>query len=83
MFIKEKVLFHFNLHLVVFGYFNYDNVNNEAFVINLFILLVKFHIHNSKFSNKMPCFTVVYKEFENYFCTIQHRSNRKAIKTNF
>ncbi len=71
MFITEKVLFHFILHFenVVFGYFNQD------FVINLFILLVKFHIHKCKLSNRKPCFTVFYKELESYFC------NRKAIKT--
>ncbi len=69
MFIKEQVLFHFN----------YDNVNNEAFVINL-LILVKFHIHKCKFSNKKP-FKKFYKELENYFCTIQHSTNRQAIKT--
>lgn len=63
MFIKDKVLFNFNLHLenVVFGYFNYGN--NEVFVI-LFILLVKFHIHKCKFSNKNPvlqCFIKSWK----------------------
>lgn len=83
VFIKKRVLFNFNLHYetVIFGYFNYDNLNNEAFVINLFILLIKFHIHKCKFSNKKPCFTVFYKELKNYFCTIQHSANRKAIKT--
>ncbi len=83
MFIKEKGTFNFNLHYenVFFGYFNFDNLNNEAFVINLLILFVKFHIHKCKFSNKKHCFTVVYKELENYFCTFQHSTNRKAIKT--
>ncbi len=63
MFIKEKGTFNFNLHYenLFFGYFNFDNLNNEAFVINLLILFVKFHIHKCKFSNKKPCFTVVYK----------------------
>ncbi len=83
VFITEKILFNFILHFenVVFGYFIQDNVNNEAFVINLFILLVKFHIHKCKFSNRKPCFTVFYKELESYFCTIQSSANRKAIKT--
>ncbi len=56
VFITEKILFNFILHFenVVFGYFIQDNVNNEAFVINLFILLVKFHIHKCKFSNRNP-----------------------------
>ncbi len=82
VFITEKILFNFILHFenVVFGYFIQDNVNNEAFVINLFILLVKFHIHKCKFSNRKPCFTVFYKELESYFCTIQSSANRKAIK---
>ncbi len=83
VFISEKVLSNFILHFenVVFGYFIQDNVNNKAFVINLFVLLVKFHIHQCKFSNRKPCFTVFYKELESYFCTIQSSTNRKAIKT--
>ncbi len=83
VFISEKVLSNFILHFenVVFGYFIQDNVNNKAFVINLLVLLVKFHIHRCKFSNRKPCFTVFYKELESYFCTIQSSTNRKAIKT--
>ncbi len=56
-------------------------MNNKAFVINLFVLLVKFHIHRCKFSNRKPGFTVFYKELESYFCTFQNSTNRKAIKT--
>ncbi len=39
VFISEKVLSNFILHFenAVFGYFIQDNVNNKAFVINLFI----------------------------------------------
>ncbi len=82
MFIKENVLFNFNLQCenVISGYFNLDNLNNEALVINLLILFVRFHIHKCKFSNKKPFFIVVYKELENYVCTIQHSTTRKAIK---
>ncbi len=29
-------------------------MNNKAFVINLLVLLVKFHIHRCKFSNRKP-----------------------------
>uniref|UniRef100_A0A672KZU7 Insulin gene enhancer protein ISL-2A-like n=2 Tax=Sinocyclocheilus grahami TaxID=75366 RepID=A0A672KZU7_SINGR len=88
MFIKEKVLFNFNLHFenVVFGYFKYDNVDNEVFVINLFILLVKFHIHKCTFSNKNPCFTVFFKELENclswqLLCTDHHELFNKFMGT--
>jgi len=56
-------------------------VKNEAFVINLFILLVKFHIHKCKFTNRKPCFKVFSKELESYLCTIRSSANRKAIKT--
>jgi len=42
-------------------------VFKEAFVINLLILLVKFHIHKCKFSNKKPLFSVFLIEFENIF----------------
>ncbi len=49
---------------VVLGYFIQDNVNNKAFVINLFVLLVKFHIHRCKFSNRNPCFTVFYNSLD-------------------
>ncbi len=83
VFISEKVLSNFILHFenVGLGYFIQDNVNNKAFVINLLVLLVKFHIHRCKCSNRKPCFTVFYKELESYFCTIQSSTNRKAIKT--
>ncbi len=81
--LSQKRYSNFILHFenVVFGYFIQDNVNNKAFVINLFVLLVKFHIHRCKFSNRKPCFTVFYKELESYFCAIQSSTNRKAIKT--
>ncbi len=60
MFITEKVLFNFHLHFESVGFlvFNQDNMNNEAFVINLLILRVKFHIYKCIFSNRKPCFTV-------------------------
>ncbi len=75
-YLSQKRYSNFILHFenVVFGYFIQDNVNNKAFVINLFVLLVKFHIHRCKFSNRKPCFTVFYKELESYFCTIQRLS---------
>ncbi len=68
-YLSQKRYSNFILHFenVVFGYFIQDNVNNKAFVINLFVLLVKFHIHRCKFSNRKPCFTDVYKELESYF----------------
>lgn len=84
LFIKEKVLFNFVLLFenVVFGYSKYENcVIKEAFVINLLILLVKFHIHKCKFSNKKPLFSVFLKEFKNNFSTIQSSTNRKSMKT--
>jgi len=57
-------------------------VFKEAFVINLLILLVKFHIHKCKFSNKKPLFSVFLIEFENiFFSTIQSSTNAKANKT--
>lgn len=54
-------------------------------ILLIFILLVKFHIHKCIFSNKTKknCFRVFYNKLENYPCnvTIQHSTNRKAIKT--
>ncbi len=47
-----QVQTHLHFENVVFGYFIQDNVNNKAFVINLLVLLVKFHIHRCNFEQK-------------------------------
>ncbi len=58
MFIKENLLYHFNYYYenVIFGYFNFDRLNNEAFVITMLVLFVKLHIHKCVFSNKKNLF---------------------------
>ena len=47
---------------VLLGFVNHkSNKHKEFFVINLIIILAKFHIHKSKFSHKKPLFLI----FEN------------------
>ena len=53
----------------------------EYYMINLLVLLAKYHIHKSKCSNHKPFFLIFEKELKQYITTILHSINRKAIKT--
>ena len=53
----------------------------EYYIINLLVLLAKYHKHKSKFSNHKPSFFIFKKELKQYITTILHSINRKAIKT--
>ena len=69
---------------VLFGLFDSDRIKgkpNETFIINLFILLAKFHIHKSKFSHSKPLFLIFENETKQYIKSISDSNNKKAIKT--
>ena len=53
----------------------------EYYIINLLVLLAKYHKHKSKFSNHKPSFFIFEKELKQYITTILHSINRKATKT--
>jgi len=57
------------------------SMEKEAYIINLLIILGKFHIHLCKFTNQKPFFSVLLKELENYMVSIKDSTNKKAVKT--
>ena len=78
------MLEHFVLffELVIFGFVKFEHHHHErAYLINLLLILGKFHIHKCKFSNRKPAFTVFHKEFELYLKSIVSSENEKAVKT--
>lgn len=76
---KKFVLYWKN---VLFGLFeNSLNNNYSIYLINLLILMSKFHIHCCKFSGKKPCFTAFYNGFKQYIQSISMSENHKALKT--
>ncbi len=82
--INRNVLQGFSLLFkdVLFGFFNIQNDKiNEYFIINLLLLLAKFHIHRSKFTHQNPLFIVFKKEVQQYIQTISSSKNLKALKT--
>ena len=67
---------------VLFG-FSYDSnkKRNEVYIINLIIILAKFHIHKSKFSHSKPSLIVFEIEAKQYIKSISDSKNKKAEKT--
>lgn len=67
---------------VLFGYTDFSRKDPNAFyIINLILLLAKYHIHKCKFSSKEPHFLTFRKEIELYVNTICSSHNKKALKT--
>ena len=52
----------------------------EYYIINLLVLLAKYHIHKSKFSNHKPSFSIFEKELKQYITTILHSITEKPSK---
>ena len=79
----QKIDFNFTLSYedVLFGSFSYDPAKSDQYyIINLIVLLAKYHIHKCKFSSQKPLFLVFVKELKQYL-TIQRSQNKKAVKT--
>ncbi len=53
----------------------------EHYIINLIILLAKFHTHKSTFSKSEPSFIIFEHKTKQYIKTIFSSENQKAIKT--
>ena len=53
----------------------------ELYIINLIIILGKYHIHKAKFSHSKPWFVAFQKEMEQYLQSICDSNNKKAMKT--
>ncbi len=71
--INHNVLQGFSLLFkdVLFGFFNIQkHKSNEYFIINLLLLIAKFHIHCSKFTHQTPLFLVFKKEVQQNIKTI-------------
>ncbi|CAI5671519.1 unnamed protein product [Oreochromis niloticus] len=85
VFISENIFEGFVLFwkYVLFGLhknqkqFNFDN----RYMINLLILMAKFHIHKSKCLGRHPSFYVFSFELVQYLNSIKNSTNPKAIKT--
>uniref|UniRef100_A0A3Q3AHM4 Reverse transcriptase domain-containing protein n=1 Tax=Kryptolebias marmoratus TaxID=37003 RepID=A0A3Q3AHM4_KRYMA len=83
-YVQLKIDFNFCLSwsTVLFGVHDVKSKNQkQMYIINLIILLGKYHIHKSKFSNTTPSFLVFKKELEQYIINISDSNNKKAIKT--
>ena len=79
----QKIDFNFTLSYedVLFGSFTYNPAKSDQYyIINLIVLLAKYHIHKCKFSSQKPLFLVFVKELKQYL-TIQRSQNKKAVKT--
>jgi len=55
-------------------------MENEAYIINLVIIFVKFRIHRCKFKNQKPLFSVVLKGLEHYMVSIKDIQIKKLFK---
>uniref|UniRef100_A0A3B5R4M7 Reverse transcriptase domain-containing protein n=1 Tax=Xiphophorus maculatus TaxID=8083 RepID=A0A3B5R4M7_XIPMA len=83
-FISQRILDNFSLTYInmLFGFFSYPtNKTKHFYIINLILLVAKYHIHKSKFSNQKPRFSAFKVEFKQYITSLQYSRNRKAIKT--
>ena len=60
----------------------FDDENASlSYIMNLILLLGKFHIHKAKFSKSSPSFTIFLIELKSYVTTLSHVTNQKAERT--
>lgn len=63
----------------MFGFVDTDkNAEKEFYLINLLLLLTKYHIHRCKFSNNKLHFKVFVRELQQYFETLSVTENTKG-----
>lgn len=80
-FVTQKVQRHFALYFecIILVFLKYESKYYEqAYLINLLLILGKFHIHRCKFSNQKTTFTVFYRQFELYLRSIASSENKKV-----
>lgn len=67
---------------VLFGLFESNSKNSDAiYLINLLLLMSKYHIHSCKYSGKKTCFFAFHNSFKQYIQSITLSTKQKAIKT--
>ena len=80
----DKLVSNFSLFWkdVPFGFLdNESKKQKEIYLINLLIILGKYHIHKAKFNISKPSFIAFGKETEQYIKTIYDLKNKKAANT--
>lgn len=67
---------------MLLGFHSYDNSKKDQyFLINLLVILAKFHIHKCKFCNTQPLFGIYLNEIKHYKDLLLFSNNMKAVKT--
>lgn len=74
LFNKTTVEFRFDEKNIIFGF---SPQNNKYNIVNLFILMGKFHIHKAKMSKAIPSFTLFLIELKLYFESLKYIENNK------
>lgn len=78
-FLKHFILLYKDM---LFGFYKIHNLEKKHYyIINLLLLLGKFHIHKSKVLKRKPLFKILKLEFQQYKETIQQSSKFKAKQT--
>merc|ERR1712131_17668 len=75
--LKTKMSLHLGAKDILF-YFENES-SNIRFIVNLIILIAKFHIHKAKFSKSLPSFVKFQIEFKKYCETIEKIENKKCL----
>lgn len=78
---KLNVNIRINIFDVMLYFYLCGLSKNLIFVIQLFIIFGKYHIHKCKWSNSQPSFNVFHLDFKTYYKTIENMQNMKATRT--
>ncbi len=74
-----NVNYGFTLKDVILYYENKSNKDLEC-IVNLFILLAKFHIHKQKFLNSSPMLNLFCSDFDFYISSLRLLKNKRSVK---
>ncbi len=77
---KLDTLFKITIECILFGLFDKKIPIKKLFIINLFTLLAKFHIHTSLFTKQKLNFFVFMSYCKSYLDTLNYCKNSKAFK---
>lgn len=82
MFIQNGTLGDILFKDVLFDFFDVQNTyKKQHYIINLFKILAKFHIHKSQFSSKKLLFPLLLIEIINYVDRAKSSTDARAVKT--
>ncbi len=79
--VKMNCIIVLNLSFVLLHSNEYDFSKRTIFIIDLFLQLGKFYIHQTKWSNLKPNFARFQTAFKAYLESIKSLKNRKAQRT--